>query len=200
MGTKYFAVWPIFHFVLLFAAVIIAASGCGPSLKSTMPVPQVKLAQAKVNKEAKAETTYLYIDEFVDKRDEKALARRDSKEVNPEGDIAPAAVDALKQALTEKGFTFSESAPVIISGEVREWVADVTGSLPTKVSAKAALYIEVLDPANKRIYSGVYRGFASMEEASVDEKDVSKTLASSLEESVAQIASDKQLVTLLSSY
>jgi hypothetical protein len=62
------------------------------------------------------------------------------------------------------------------------------------------VYIEVLDPANKKIYSGVYRGYSSMEAASVNDQDVSRTLASSLEESVAQVTSDKQLISLLSSY
>ncbi len=185
---------------VVFGALVFFATGCGPSLNSTMPVPKVKIGGAKATAAPDSGATYLYIDEFLDKRESSVLVRREKKEVNPEGDVTPAVVDALKQVLAAKGFEFNDSAPVIISGEVREWVADVTGSLPTKVSAQAAIFIEVLDPANKRIYSGTYRGLASLEEASVNEKDVSKTLASALEESVGQVASDKTLISLLSSY
>jgi uncharacterized lipoprotein YajG len=166
-----------------------------------MAVPHVKIAGGKISKDNTTANTYLYVDEFVDRRENKSLARNEKKkEVQPESDVAPAAVDALKQSLSAKGFSFSESAPLIISGELREWIAEISGSLPTKVSAQASVYIEVLDPANKKIYSGVYRGYSSMEEASVDEQDISRTLASSLEESVSQVTNDKQLISLLSSY
>lgn len=177
-----------------------APIGCGPSLKNTMAVPHVKLTGGKVSRDDSTASTYLYVDEFVDRRENKSIVRSEKKEVQPENDVASAAVDALKQSLTAKGFSFSESAPLIISGELREWIADVSGSLPTKVSAQASVYIEVLDPANKKIYSGVYRGYSSMEAGSVNEQDISKTLASSLEESVSQVTSDKQLISLLSSY
>lgn len=187
---------PHCFFSCLLAVFLLSA--CGPSLKSTMSVPDVKVS--KKGAVPSDGMTFVYIDELIDARPLKAIAKRDSKEVLPSGEISSAIVSALKQALETKGFTNAESAPVIISGEVREWLADVTGSLPTKVSANAALYIEVLDPANKRVYSGVYRGFASMEAASVNEEDVRKTLASSMEEAVLQVTADKQLITLLSSF
>ena len=173
--------------------------GCGPSLKGTMPVPHVKQKPGVVAPKPDDSSTFLFIDQFTDRRESKALVKGD-KSVQPDSDVSPSVVEALKQALSVKGFTFSESAPIIISGEIREWSAAIKGSLPTKVTSEAAIYLEVLDPANKKIYSGVYRGFASLEEASVDEADVSKTLANSLEESVAQVAADKQLVGVLSSF
>ena len=191
-GTRFYLLAP-------FLLAIGAAASCGPSFKSTMGVPEVRVGK-KADASSFEESTYVYIDEFIDARPEKALAKRDKKLVNPADDVAAAAVNALKQALASKGFAYSESAPVIISGELREWLADVTGSLPTKVSANAAIYIEVLDPANKKIYSGVYRGFSSMEAASVNEDDVKKTLSSSMEEAVLQVAADKQLVNLLGSF
>lgn len=184
-------------FLATLAASTMFFSACGPSLKSTMLVPQVKLGKKA---EPLPESTYIYIDELKDVRESKAIARREKKDVNPDGEVSPAVVDALKQALATKGFSYSESAPVIISGEIRDWVAEVTGSLPTKVNANAAIFIEILDPANKRIYSGVYRGFASMDGASVNEEDVRKTLASAMEEAVMQVSADKQLVTLLGSF
>ena len=175
----------------------LAAVGCGPSLNSTMPAPHVALS----NKPPASETSaYLFIDEIKDVRDNRVLVKREKKEVTAEGELTPSVVEALKQAFGTKGFTFSESSPIIISGELREWHADVSGSLPTKVAAQSAIYIEVLDPANKKIYSGVYRGFASLEEASIDEKDVSKTLANALQETVTQVVNDKQLVGVLSSF
>ncbi len=188
-----------FLFVAIsFLFVVSPLIGCGPSLRSSIGVPEIHIKQVKAP--PSDNMSYLFVDEFSDHREPKALVHRDKKDVMPAGDVVPAVTKALKQALEAKGFQLSESAPVIISGEVREWVADVTGSLPTKVSAKAAVFIEVLDPANKRVYSGVYKGFASVEEASVSEEDVQRGLASAMEEAVLQVASDKQLVNLLSSF
>jgi uncharacterized lipoprotein YajG len=178
----------------------LTAIGCGPSFKASMDVPAVKVSADKLTQDERAVNTSLYVDQFVDQRQNKALIREDKKEVNPNNDVAPAVVDALKQALQDKGFSFSESAPVIISGEVREWIAEVSGSLPTKIHSHAALFIEVLDPANKRIYSGVYKGYASMEGASIGIGDVRHTLSNSMEQAVKQVAMDKALISLLSSY
>ncbi|MFN8392678.1 MAG: YajG family lipoprotein [Bdellovibrionota bacterium] len=190
-----------FHSIaVLLPLCVCSLVSCGPSLKSTIDLPVIKVSPQKVSREERTANTYLYIDELIDARVEKTIIKRDHKEVLPSGDVAPVVVDALKQALGDKGFSFSESAPVIISGEVREWIADVSGSLPTKVNAQATIFIEILDPANKRIYSSVYKGFASLEEASIDEKDVKKTLATSMEQAVTQAAMDKQLVTVLSSF
>ena len=184
------------------AAVALSASliSCGPTLKPTLDVPSIKVSGAKIEKDSSAANTYLFVDDFVDGRVNKVFVRNNKKEISAAGNLAPAVADALKQALGARGFSFSESAPVIISGEVRDWNADVTGSLPTKVDAHAAIFIEILDPANKRIYSGVYKGFASIESASIGEKDVKRTLANSMEEAVTQVVADKQLVSVLSSY
>jgi len=190
-----------FRTILIASASILTALtvvGCGPSLKSTMPVPY--LAPNAMKQTTADSGAFLFIDEFKDQREDRVLVKRDKKEVTAEGDVTPAVIQALKQAFTSRGFTFSESSPIIISGELREWRADVTGSLPTKVAAQGAIYIEVLDPANKKIYSGVYRGFASLEEASIDEQDVSKTLANALQETVTQVVNDKQLIGVLSSF
>ena len=187
-------------FVVLLIALGLCSFGCGPSLKATMDVPVVRVTSSKLQNDHQITNTFLYVDEFVDNRQNKTLVKDSRREVTASGDVAPVVVDALRQALGDRGFSFSESAPVIISGEVREWLATISGSLPTKVSAEAAIFVEILDPANKRIYSGTYKGFASMEAASVSEEDVKRTLASSMEEAVTQVAMDKPLVALLSAY
>ncbi len=178
--------------------IVLACVSCGPSLKSTMAVPRVSAASLKPA--ASNDSGQLFIDDIKDERLDKSLVRKDKKEVLADGAVTPSIIDALKLGFANKGFGFSDASPIIISGELREWHADVSGRLPTKVSAQCALYIEVLDPANKKIYSGVYRGFASLEEASVDEGDVSKTLSNALQETVVQVVSDKQLVGVLSSF
>lgn len=185
---------------LLACVTMLGMSGCGASFPSTISVPSVEIAPTKSAGERISTSTFLYVDEFLDKRDSKVVTTVDGKSVSMDGDAVAPVVAALKSSLTKRGFAFSDAAPVILSGELRTWRAEVSGSLPTKIEAESAVFIEVLDPANKRIYSGVYRGFANTESGSPGDKELKKTLASALEEAVLQISRDGQLVSLLSSY
>ena len=188
-----------FTYLLQTSIFLMLATGCGASVKSTIALPDLKVANGAAT-ESSSGSTFLFIDELIDKRENMTIAKVDGREIQGSGSVTKVVADGLKAALTNKGFAFSDSAPVIISGEIRVWRADISGTLPTKVSSEAALFVEVLDPANKRIYSGVYRGFAQLEEGSINDEDVRKVLGNAMEEAVVQVSNDSQLVTLLSSY
>lgn len=181
--------------------VLAAMLACGPSLKGTIQVPTLKIAKVLDPSTRTSANTYLFVDEFVDARSDKTIALVDGKQqVQTSGEVLPGVVQALKDSLGNVGFTFSDSAPVVIAGQLRKWKADISDRMPTKISADAQLYVEVLDPANKKIYSGVYNGFSTMESNSIGEAEVGKTLSASMEEAVKQVTADRQLISLLQSY
>lgn len=188
------------NFKNLFFLSLLCLVSCGPSLKKTMDFPNVNLNLAKISSDNNLANTFLYIDKILDKRNNHVLVRYEGKETLSTGEVSAQLQELLKQALTKKGFSFSDTAPVIISGEIRKWYAEITGSLPSLIVAESEFFIEILDPANKRIYSGTYSGKAQAEEGSVNDDDIRKVLSASLEEAVVQFTSDKRLITLLSSY
>lgn len=185
---------------LLTCCAILAATACSPSYRPTLEVPKVTVTLKKDPVIDPGQSAFVFVDQFQDGRADTALASIDGKPMQPEGSVVASVVEALKSALETRGFAFSESAPVMLSGQLRQWHAKVTGSLPTKVAAEAAVFVEILDPSNRRIYSGLYKGFSSMESSSISHLDIQQTLAASLDEALRQIATDKQLVTLLASY
>ena len=183
----------------LLLGLCLSLTACSPSLRDTLDVPVVNTPPPAKNVE-KVTNAYLYIDEFSDARPNKALAAMDGKEIQPAGDVVPSVVKALKEALVARGFEISESAPVMVSGEVRHWFAEISGSLPTRVNVEAAIFIEVLDPANKRIYSGVYQGKSWKEGSSMKEEDIRKTLGEGMEEAIKRVIADERLMGLISSF
>ena len=187
--------------LLVLSVALLLILACGPSFKGSIGVPPVTVVK-ELNPAGRLNSnTYLFVDEFVDSRPNKAIALVDGKnEVQSVGEVVPVVVQGLKDSLGNVGFSFSDSAPVVLSGELRKWSADVSGRMPTKIKAEAQLYIEVLDPANKKIYSGVYNGFSNMDSGSVGEPEVKKTLSGAMEEAVKQVTSDRQLIALLQSY
>lgn len=184
--------------VLLCAA--FSAGGCSQGYKPTLEVPKVVITLPKETNPDRTRNAFVFIDQFEDHRPSPALATLDGKEMQPEGQVITEVVAAIKAGLEAKGFAISESAPVILSGELRAWHANVTGSFPTNVAAEAIVSVEILDPSNRRIYSGVYKGYSSAESSALDHLDIQQALSSSMEEAVRQIVADKQLQTLLTSY
>lgn len=176
-------------------------TGCGPSIKGSIPIPAISINKDPNPSSRNSGNTYLFVDEFIDARGSKTIALVDGKnEVQSTGEVVPPVVKGLKDALGNSGFSFSDSAPVVLSGELRKWNADVSGRMPTKIKSEAQLFVEVLDPANKKIYSGTYNGFSSVESGSVAEPEVQKALSSAMEEAIKQVTNDRQLIGLLQSY
>ncbi len=190
-----------FAALLMGLSVLGLCTGCGPSLPSSLSLPKIKISsEGNRTRNTGSATSYVYVDEFIDSRGSSAIAILDGKDIPHKEDVSPVIVDGVKQALKQRGFEFSETAPIVLSGEIRQWIARVTSGFSSKVDAEASLYVEVLDPANKRIYAGVYNGFATVESPSLGTKDVQTALQTCLEEAIGQITADGQLTKLLSSF
>lgn len=184
---------------VLFSGVVF--SGCAPSIK-----PEVRLLElissAKVEKGLidLSFRPYIFLSSVVDMRTEKSVAEYDRKKVRTPDDVSQVVSAGLKRSLEEQGFLFSESAPVVLAVEIRQWRAEVESGFSDQVRAEASLFVEVIDPGNKRVYSGSYKGHAVIEDPSLDTKDVQSVLRTSMNEVLNQIVLDKQLMRLLSSY
>ncbi len=192
------AITPVFCLTLLFSA-----SGCGPSLKSTIEVPRVEFAQDQ-RKKGGLSGSQLTVDQFVDKRTSKVIAGAEelpgAKGAEAAQPIGPAVQDGLKRAFADRGAEITDSAPIVISGEILRWYARVESGLSSKAKGEAAVRIEIFDPANKKIYTGTYEGYATMQHPSLSEKDVSETLGAAMAQALTQVGEDKQLLRVLSSY
>lgn len=183
-----------------FGLVFLFAS-CAPSLPSTIRVPHITptVKGPQVQKRRGYEST-VFIDQLTDVRPKEAIAEFQGRDLNPAGDIIAPVFNALREGLEKKGFRFSDSAPVLVAGEIRTWNAKIKGGFSAKVEAQAVLYLEILDPTNKRAYSGTYQGFATLERTNVTEEQVSEVLGTAMSEALGQVFADQQFIRLLSAF
>ncbi len=188
-----------FRFGLI--AFLLILSSCGPTLKSTMDIPMV-LPNAKKDSMLAdpSRGIFVYVGEFIDQRAEKAIVILEDKKVTPRGDVGKSVAEGLERALAMYGFEMTDTAPLILSGEVRNWSASMSGGFTKNLESDAAVFVEILDPANKRVYSGVYKGFASIEAPSISEADIRSVLQTSMSEAVRQVTADKQLLKILTAF
>ncbi len=183
----------------LLSSVLFAVTACGPSLRSQMSLPHLMPSGAP-EAQATSRQAYIFVDQFIDARPSPEIAMVEDRAVAADNPPADAVVAGIRRALEKDGFTLSDTAPVILSGEVRNWSAKVTPGFSSKSESSAQLFIEVLDPANRRVYSGVYEGFSSKGTPGLDESDVRDTLEVSMTEAIKQLLADRQLIGLLASY
>ena len=171
--------------------------GCSPKLPERVNVPTLdyQVKSTVVSNEA-----YVFVDEFIDARANKAIVEYKDKEIPHIQDLGPIVVKGIGDALKAQGFSITDTAPIILSGQIRTWNAVVTSGMPSKVDASAELYVELLDPANKRMYSGTYKGYAGVQAGSLDEDEVKAALQASMKETINQIVGDQQLIKLLKSF
>lgn len=175
---------------------LTAVPGCSPKLPARINAPSVEFpVKAGVTGEMS-----IFIDAFVDARPKKAIVEYNDQEIAHIQDLGPLVVDGIATALQGQGFSIADTAPVILSGQIRQWSAKVTGGMPSKVDSTAELYVELLDPANKRMYSGVYKGFAAVESPSLDEDEVQTALRASMKQTISQMVADQQLIRLLKTF
>ena len=142
----------------------------------------------------------IFINEFTDAREDAAIADFQGKPSKPDKEVAPVVEKALISRFQKYGFLSSETAALAINGSVVKWIARITGGVPANVDAEAAINIEVLDPANKVIYSGTYEGFANARTPNMSKNDVRESLNASMLEAINQIFQDRKLLNLLSSF
>lgn len=184
-----------------FVSIVLATVSCGPSLGSTIAVPSVQIQRSELRGVARPQIgSQVYVRRFSDVRRSKSLVILKDRGVAPASSAVSSVSQALEGALNRIGYEFSDLAPVIVTGELREWHATVTGGFRKNVKASSSIFVEVIDPANKRAYSGEYSGFASYNGLSISELQISELLKKSMREAVFQLTKDEQFLKVLSSF
>lgn len=186
--------------LFLFFSSLLALSACGSSLHSlsSFRVPELRF-DAKNLSNSEIDST-IFLNNFLDSRIDSSLVSIEEQRLLKEGDVSIEVTRELSEALKDMGFKISDSAPVVVAGEVVEWMVQVNTKIQDTASAKASLHIEVLDPSNKRAYSGVYNGFAAKKSLSLQKVDIRKLLRTSMQEAMKQMLEDKQLIKVMTSF
>lgn len=184
--------------LLVAACSALGAVGCAPGLKHDIVMPSIPAIAE--NSQVAAGGAELLVNPFLDARPSATIVRYKGRDIKTQGEAAAAVEARVRERLERAGFSFARTAPLALSAELRAWQADVSSGFPADVQSKAAVYVEVRDPANKRIYSGEYTGMASMQHPNLSEDDIRQTLGVSMQQALNQLFADAQLMEILQSF
>lgn len=186
------------------AAALIAATftissltGCAVSPGRTVETPEIPPIAA--NGESRARLgSYLAVQSVEDRRD--ASPSSDAGFTEPFGRVGASVEEGLKNAFRENGISILETAPLTLRTEIRKWRTKVDSKANTMLNSEATLFVELVDPSGKKIYSGSYNGTRASQFPVVTRVDVQDSLALAMANAIGQVVSDPELLNVLSSY
>ena len=188
-------------FKLALATLVISAFlACSPSVKKDIDLAGLDIIPLPTGAKVSANSSSVFVDLFSDGRDNEAVLIKGDKKANLKNDPGDMVRDAITGALKNKGFVITDTAPLIISGEVKKLVANVEPGFPVKLRSDAKIILEVFDPANEPLYKASYNGFSSVSHPSINSTDVKEALGLALKEAVTQVVKDKELIGVLESF
>ena len=187
------------HFLLPFIFLATIISACGPTLQQEIQLITIPEPTLKAPPEFSSQPS-VSVGLFRDVRHGNFVVRNYDTLVRPANPVNFEVEDVIRRTLVNAGFQVDNSAPVVLRGEIREWVVDIKNKMPITLNSRAVLFVEVIGPNDKRIYSGVYRGNSYFEKAVVENRDVQDMLNRSMTGAVSQIMSDSKLIGILSSF
>jgi hypothetical protein len=176
----------------------LCAVGCAASIsKEGLKVPSISMPNVE---RVESQRGSVSMDVMKDSRADTVLVQLGASPVETVGDVTGSVSTAMRGVLEKAGFLVSDSAPIVIVPQIRKWKARVRSGLPATVDAQAEVFVEVLDPADKLLYSGVYQGSSTLSQPSIHEAEIESTLASAMSEALEQLVADLRLVRILSSF
>lgn len=181
----------------LFVFALLLLSSCGPRGIQYLEVPELpEVALGGPKGLDRSYKSYIYVQEFTDTRETPFFLKHGRHAYEPASSISPVIRDRMAVTLEKKNFVISDTAPIIVDGEVRAWEVKVQDGM----QGEAELYVQILDPTGARMFSGTYRGFAFYNKVSLKDKVIKKALARAMGEAVRQVMTDKELMRLLGSF
>ncbi len=179
--------------------VVLGLVSCGPNFVNPVIAPEAPLEAVDVKPRAKSEGQF-YLKSFEDSRSLKDLTSYDGKSYYTDSDLTLVGREGLSRILGKAGFSSSKESAIFIKGKLIEWTADVIDGYPSLISSKAKIYIELIDPTDRRIYSGSYSGAAELQAPGLSNDELRKSLSLAMEKALEQVAKDKGVVNVLTSY
>lgn len=185
--------------VLILVLVSGVLAGCTSSISTSVSVPEVMVPEG-VEPVEDLHGAEIYLESVLDARKSKTVATLKGKNSQFIGDTTEALRSVLEESFAKKGFAFSDTAPVLITVELVKWAADIQEDYPAKVVAQAEVQIDVVGPANRKIYSGTYEGFANLEGGTLDDEKLNNLLKASMYEAIKQLIFDDGLINIISAF
>lgn len=186
--------------VWAFLAALLFLLACGPSIPRSIQTPDLPRMVERAKAGGGGEEVSLSLEEVRDNRPSEDVAEFHGRGTKLEGDAAEFVYRALKKAFVDSGYRLTHSAPVRVHGQLREWIAEVSGGTTARIHAKATVAIEVEDPAGRRIYSSVFRGYSELQKTGVNGEDLRRTLGSAMAQCLTELINDEQLGGVLSAF
>ncbi len=183
---------------LVGALLVAGLAACSPNLGTTIEAPQVPIAPVKSDARARL-GSYVSIQSVEDARPGPSTDTSE-KYTEPYGGVNTIVEAGLKNAFRESGIAVIDTAPVTIKAEVRRWRAQVSSKSSSAIDSEATLYVELLDPTGKKIYSGTFNGTRASQFPVVTRVDVQDSLGLAMANAIEQVITDPQLLELLGSF
>ncbi len=173
----------------MLCALALFLSSCVAAVGSSIEVPDVPAGDAVSFDEMINSSVAL--GSFRDVRQEP-----DPNRISPEGEVTSRVKDAYEKSLTKRGTRISDSAPVVVHAEIRNWYAITKGT--GEVESEASVYIEVHSKDSNRIFSALYHGSRASTFPLVTAQDISDSLGLAMAQAIDQSLYDQAMRAVLS--
>lgn len=185
--------------IAFLAPLVIFLFACGPQFNNPVLAPDASLATVELKGKAGSEGRF-YLKNFEDIRKDLSLVTLDGESYKTDSDLTLVVREALSRILVKSGYSSSKESAIFIKGKLIDWKAEVKDGYPSTLVSSAKVYLELMDPTDRRVYSGTYAGEAELQAPGMDNNDLRKALSMGMEKALEQVVKDKGFVSILSSY
>lgn len=179
--------------------ILVATSACGGSINPLVNVPDISLPLG-ITADRNARGAEVAIESVLDSRSGDIVAKYKGVQAKFSSDVSASLRKGIETLFRQKGIKLSEDAPVLVNAEIKQWGTQFASESPAKVEATAELYVEVIGPANRKIYSGSYKGFSSFEGSPFRTEQLDELLKTAMNEAFRQLTHDQGLFDLVTSF
>ena len=137
------------------------------------------------------------IEPFTDARTSTPVAILKGKQIQSKTNLTEIVTSSVASTLQTAGFRSSSAGNVSLTGEIRQFFANVEGNFPSQGTAEVVLSMSVKDSNNRRTYTAQYQGSAKAQTVMASRNDISEMLESALESALRQMIKDRQLLSFL---
>lgn len=173
---------------------------CGPSFTSPVLAPEISIDQMVLPKLSAAGEGRFYLKNFQDSRTDKNLLKINGEVFSTDSDLTLVVREGISRAFVKAGYAHSKEASVFIAGKLEQWDAEIVDAYPSTILCKAKIYLELLDPIDRRIYSGTYSGMSELQSPGLNNDDLRKALSLAMNKAVEQAVKDKGLTSIINAY
>lgn len=186
--------------VLLFVLCLLhVIGGCVANVGQTIETPEIPAAATRTEARARL-GSYVSIQGVQDLRTYSSQTPSSENFTEPQGGTTTAVETGLKNALRDAGISVLESAPITLRAEIKKWRAQVTSKASSNLASEATIYVELLDPSGRKLYTGSYNGTRSSQFPVITRIDIKDSLGLAMSNALSQLVADEQLLNIVSSY